>query len=142
MFLLIFGHHLAAGAAGRSGAFAQHPVVRPCNGQRVKGNARVVGTGPEHSGPFCTEAGRICHILLIGALDHHAVGQQQRGPHLEVGIRGISALLGLQDGLDQFLVLGAHFLGRGELLVGDVQLLFCHFYSLWFRKLRIKIGKS
>ncbi len=87
VFLLVFGHDLAAGAAGGGGAFAEDAVVGAGDSQRVKGDVRIIGPGPEHGGALGAEAGRVGDVFLVGTLDDDSVREPEGCSYLKIGIR-------------------------------------------------------
>ena len=116
---LVLGHHLAAGAAGRGGHFADFVPVRPHDGQRVEGHAGMVRAGGEHGGALRAEAGGIGNVFLVGAQDDGPVHQAEGGAHAEMGIGRVGASPRPEGGFDQFPVLGFHLVGGGILDVID-----------------------
>ena len=88
-FFLILGHYLAAASAWGRGTFAEHSLIVAGDCKGVECHSGIIGSGPEHCGPFSAEAGRIGCIFLIGALDEHSVLQKERRSDLERRIWGI-----------------------------------------------------
>lgn len=117
MKILVFGHHLAAGATRGS---TRQCSIRPAghNGKSIESIARMLCRGSKHSGALGTEATRIGNILLVSANDHLARRQPQGGTDTETGI-GCIGLPGGLDGRLQQLGIGAIELVASQLLIVD-----------------------